>query len=79
MRVDQGEILCKFSSIIPSNEIIIEVITDRLCLPASLILLYNSEGFIIDLSSIPKIPDNSQIYSFRRDSINKSSFISHKP
>ena len=78
MHVDQGEQLFKFCLTMPFEEVI-EIITDRLLIPRSLVLLYDSEGFIIDSSTLPTLPDNSQLFLFRRDSVNKSSAISEQP
>ena len=78
IHVDQGETLCKFLQTMPFNEII-DIISERLSVNPSLIILYDSEGFIIDATSIPILPDNSQLFLFRRDSVNKSSFIPQVP
>ena len=74
IHVDQGDVLFKFSNEMPFNEVI-ELIVDRLHIASSLILLYNSEGFIIDPSIMPRLSDNTQLFLFRRDFVNKDSSV----
>lgn len=74
IHVDQGELLFKFMPLMPFVQVV-EIITDQLRIPSSLVLLYDSQGFIMDPVSFLALPDDSQLFLFRRDSVNNSSLV----